>query len=101
MLLHLSLRNFKLIILDRNWKEKLVKDCAIFETMRDKQVAVLVGTFRRVRYRGGLCCNDQGSAPRRLRRTCVSLKKTKLSALLKYTAGGAHHRLLSLNAHIL
>ena len=46
----ISHRDFKLIISDRNRKEKLVKDCAIFETMSDEQVAVLVGAFRRVRY---------------------------------------------------
>ena len=46
----ISQRDFKLIISDRNRKEKLVKDCAIFETMSDEQVAVQVGAFRRVRY---------------------------------------------------
>ena len=48
--------------------------CAIFETMSDKQVVVLVGAFRRVRYRGDLWRDDQWSAPCRLRRICVSLK---------------------------
>ena len=41
--------------------------CTIFVTMSDEQVVVLVGAFRRVRYyRGGLCRDDQGGAPRRL-----------------------------------
>ena len=42
----ISQRDFKLIILDRNRKVKLVKDCAIFETMSNKQMTVLVGAFR-------------------------------------------------------
>ena len=75
--------------------------CVIFETMSNEQVIVLVGVFRRVRYRGSLCSGNQGSAQRRLHRIRVPLKNVKLSDLLKYTAGGAHHRLLSSNTHIL
>ena len=41
----ISQRNFKLIILDRNRKERLVKDCAIFETMSIAQVSVVVGAL--------------------------------------------------------
>ena len=41
----ISHRDFKLIISDRNRKEKLVKDCAIFETMSIAQVSVVVGAL--------------------------------------------------------
>ena len=43
-------RDFKRIIADRDEKENLVKNCPIFETMSDEQVALLVGVFFRTKY---------------------------------------------------
>jgi len=41
---------FKKIIEDRDGKEHLVRNCPLFETMSDDQVAILAGAFNRVRY---------------------------------------------------
>ena len=46
----ISQHDFKAIISDRNDKERLIRQCPLFETMSDKQVAVLAGAFRRARY---------------------------------------------------
>ena len=72
----ISQSDFKLIILDWYWKETLAKDCFIFKTMSNEQVAALVRAFRWVQCHGGLCRDGQGGAPRWLRRTCVPLKKS-------------------------